>query len=408
VTMDRRTFVVGAAATAAAATRVWGANDRLRIAIIGPGRHGTGLLRGFHEVAKDANAELVSVCDLWSRRRDEAAGLVKEATGREPQKVQHYRELLEMKDLDGVIIATPDHQHATQLIHAVGAKKDVYCEKPMGNVLAETKAAYKAVQESKQVVQLGTQGLSTGRNQAGAEFVRSGRLGAISRVSHHASHNGPRWSPVPAVKEIREADTDWKAWLMGRPDRPFDPRLYFEFRLYREFSNGIPDQWLTHAIADVHAVMDDYFPVSVVASGGVLVHKDGRENSDTLQATLVYPKDFLVDYAAMFGNNYPGHLRFFGENGTMERTSDGYVVLPAGGGDRPGRIKSDVILKAVAPINHMKNWLDCMRNRQTPNADVRTGYAHSVASMMAAKAEVSGQKQYWDPKLEAIVDRQPS
>lgn len=407
--MDRRTFVVGTAVTAAAATRVWGANDRLRIAIVGPGAHGRSLLRRFLEVSEAMNAEIVAVCDLWSRRRDEAAAQVQQATGRAPQKLQYYQDVLQLKDLDGVILATPDHQHTRQLIQAVEAKKDVYCEKPMGNVLAEAKAAHAAVTASKQVVQLGTQGLSLGRCRLGADFVRSGRLGTISRVSHHASHNGPRWSPVTAVKEIRERDTDWKAWLMGRPDRPFDPRLYFEFRLYREFSNGIPDQWLTHAIADVHAVMDDYFPVSVVATGGVLVHKDGRENSDTFHASFAYPKGFLYDYTAMFGNDYPGHLRFHGQNGTMERVEgDGYVVRGTGGGERAERIAEEIPLIAPKQPSHMENWLSCMRSRQAPNADIRSGYAHSVASIMAAQAEVTGKKLYWDPKREEITDQRPA
>ncbi len=406
--MDRRTFVVGSALTAAASARVFGANDRLRIGMVGPGAQGRGLMRSLHEVAGQADAEIVAVCDLWGRRRQEAAALVKQATGQEPRQLQHYSELLELKDLDGVVLATPDHQHARQLMEAVQAGKDVYCEKPMANVLSEAKAAYHAVKSSKQIVQLGTQGLSTGRNQAVAAFVRSGRLGTISRVSHHASFNGPRWRPVPAVTQIQESETDWKAWLMGRPDRPFDPHLYFEFRLYREFSNGIPDQWLTHAISDVHVAMEDYFPESVVASGGVLVYQDGRENSDTFQASFRYPKGFLYDYSAMFGNDYPGHLRFFGQNGTIERTADGFLVTGNGGGKRPERIAEETRLEPLHPTSHMQNWLDCMRSRKTPNAPILTGYAHSVVSIMAAQAERTGKKLYWDKQREEIVDRPPA
>jgi predicted dehydrogenase len=411
MTMDRRTFVMGTALTAAASTRVWGANDRLRIAIVGPGTQGRGLLRRFLSDAEAANAEMVAVCDLWTKRRDEAAAQVKEATGREPQKLQYYADVLPMKDLDGVILATPDHQHARQLVMAIEAKKDVFCEKPMGNVLSEVKAAYHTVTASKQVVQLGTQGLSLGRTQLGAQFIQSGRLGAITRVSHNGSFNGPRWSPIAAVKEIREADTDWKAWLMGRRDRPFDPRLYFEFRLYREFSNGIADQWLTHAASEVHAVMDDYFPVSAVASGGVLLYKDGRENCDTFQVTFTYPKGFLFDYFAMFGNDYPGHLRFHGQNGTMERAEGGdggYAVRGIGGGERAERIAEEIKLMPPKPPSHVQNWLDCVRSRQTPNADVRSGYAHSVASMMAARAEITGKAVYWDATREEIVEQRPA
>jgi predicted dehydrogenase len=408
--MHRRTFFLGSL-TAAASTRVMGANSRLGIAIVGPGAMGMGHLRTFAREAPALNAEMRVVCDLWNRRREAAAASVKQASGREPRQLQHLADVLAMKEVDGVLLATPDHQHARQLIQSVKAGKDVFCEKPMGNVLAEVKEAYRVVTTSKQVVQLGTHRLSNGSCQAAAAFVRSGKLGKISRVDHQGSVNSPRWSPIPAVKEIRERDTDWKAWLMGRRPRPFDARLYFEYRLFREFSNGIPDQWLTHAATAVHHIMDDYFPVSVVASGGVLVYPDGRESSDTFAATLLYPKGFLFTYAAMFGNNYPGHVRYFGQNGTIERVGgddDGtYVVKGLGGGDRPERIKQDIPLPAIspAPTNHLKNWLTCMRTRATPIADVRSGYAHSVVSIMAARSEWTGKKLYWDARREEIVDR---
>jgi predicted dehydrogenase len=405
--MRRRNFVLGGMAAVAYGRAVRGANDRIRVGIIGPGTHGAGLMRGFQTVAQEANAELVAVCDLWNRRRDEAAAQVKAASGREPRKVLRFDDLVTMKELDALIIATPDHTHARMLAQAVKAGKDVYCEKPMGNVLSEVKEAVRAVTASKQVVQLGTQALSNGNYQAAAEVVRSGRLGKISRVTHDGSFNGPRWSPLPAVKEIRERDTDWKAWLMGRPARPFDPRLYFEFRLYREFSNGIADQWLTHAIAAVHHIMDDYFPTSVVAQGGVLVFPDGRQNPDTFQASFVYPKGFLFGYSAMFGNDYTPSQRYFGQNGTLERVGEQspYVARGLGGGTRPERLAQDVTLKPINPVHHMKNWLDCIRSRKAPNADLRSGYAHSVVSIMAARSERTGKKLYWDRAREEIVDR---
>jgi predicted dehydrogenase len=349
----------------------------------------------------------VAVCDLWTRRRDEAAAQVKAASGREPRKLQRFEELMAMKELDALIIATPDHSHARLLSAAVRNGKDVYCEKPMGNVLAEVKEAVRAVRASKQVVQLGTQGLSKGDYQAVAQLVRSGRVGKISRVTHDGSYNGPRWSPLPAVKELREADTDWKAWLMGRPGRRFDPRLYFEFRLFREFSNGICDQWLTHAVAAVHHIMDDYFPVSVAAQGAVLVYPDGRENPDTFHASFLYPKGFLFDYSAQFGNDFTPTTRYFGQNGTVERVGEQspYVARGLGGGTRPERLAQDTKLEPIAPVHHMKNWLDCLRSRKTPNADVRSGYAHSVASIMAAQSDRTGKRLYWDSRREEIADR---
>jgi len=407
--LSRRHWVAGAAAaslSAAAYGQAAGANDRLRIAIVGPGARGASLMKDFFQLAREMNAEMVAVCDLWSVRRVEAAARVKEMTGREPRQVQYIQDLLQMKDLDGIIIATPDFAHAKLLTQAVRAGKDVYCEKPMGNVVAEVKEAYRAVKASSQVVQIGTQGLSSGHYQAAAQFVRSGRLGVISRVALESNYNGPRWRGVPAVKQIRQEETDWNAWLLGRPARPFDPRLYFEFRLYRGFSSGIPDQWMSHAIAGVHHILDDYFPYSAVANAGAFVHKDDRENPDTFQALLVYPKGFLVSYSTMFGNDSAGVNCYYGENGVLEGTrSGGYMVKGTGGGKRPTRISEEIALKPVQPVHHMKNWLESMRSRKTPNADALSGYAHSVATIMAAEAEITGKKLYWDKKREEIVDR---
>jgi predicted dehydrogenase len=409
--MLRRTFVLSGL-TAAASARIAGANDRLRVGIAGPGTQGLGLIRGFHQHHKDLNCELAAVCELWSKRRQDAAAQVKQLGGVDPVQHQHYAELLAMKDLDGVMIATPDHQHARQLMQAVRAGKDVFCEKPMANTVAEAKAAYKAVKASKSIVQLGTQGLSTGNYQAARAFVQSGKLGKISRISHEGTFNGPRWRPIQAAREIRQADTDWKAWLDGHRARPFDPNLYFEFRLYREFSSGIPNQWITHAVAGVNHIMDDYFPDSVTASGGVMIYKDGRENSDTFHATYIFPKGFVYDYSAQFGNDYPGHTRFYGQNGTLERVGGGggsegagYVARGLGGGQRPERLAAEVKLAPIRPVHHVRNWLECMRTRQTPNADVLSGYAHSVAAMMAARAEVTGRRIYWDPRREEMTDR---
>jgi predicted dehydrogenase len=407
--MNRRTFVVSGL-TAAASSRVMGANDRLRIALVGPGTQGMGLLRQFASVAGDSNAEVVAVCELWSKRRQDAAAQVKKDSGREPRQLRRLDEVLEAKDVDGVIIATPDHQHHRQMLATLRARKDVFCEKPMANTVAGARELFRTARASDRVVQIGTHGMSSGHYQAVAAFLRTGRLGKITRVTHEGTWNGPRWRPIADVEKIREAETDWKTWLDGHRGRPFDPHLYFEFRLYREFSHGIAAQWLTHAVAGVQHIMDDYFPESAVANGGVLLYKDGREASDTLAVTFTYPKGFLYTYAAQFGNDFPGFTRYYGQNGTIERATEGgrYVARALGGGKRPERLDRDVPLEPINPTPHVKNWLTCMRTRQTPSADVLSGYGHTVAMVMAAQAELTGNKQYWDRRREEIVDHRPA
>src|SRR3954447_14125744 len=166
-------------------------------------------------------------------------------------------EMLALRDLDAVIISTADHQHAPILKLAADSGKDAYCEKPMGNVLAEVKAARDAVRARNLIVQAGTQHRSEPYQRAVRERIAAGALGEVSKVEIVWNYHGPRWRGRPEVALLREEDTDWGRWLLTKPARPFDPRLYFEFRLYREFSSGIPDQWMSHAADMVHFLLDD-------------------------------------------------------------------------------------------------------------------------------------------------------
>src|SRR5207253_1424961 len=200
-----------------------------------PLREGTSVARPGDRRGAIADA----VCDLWKNNRERAAANAGRDYGRAPHAVQHPEELLALKDVDAVLIATPEHSHSLLLKAAVEAGKHAYCEKPMGNVLEEVKAARDAVKERNLVVQVGTQHRSEPYQLAAREVLRSGGLGDVSKYEIVWNYNGPRWRGRPEVKLIRPEDTDWKTWLMTKKGRPFDPQLYFEFRLYREFSSGI-------------------------------------------------------------------------------------------------------------------------------------------------------------------------
>jgi predicted dehydrogenase len=214
---------------------------------------------------------------------------------------------------------------------------------------------------------------------------------------------------------------------LNKPYRPFDPQIYCEFRLYKEFSSGIPDQWMSHGIDLVHWFMKDCFPRSAVANGGVYAWKDGRENADTFQALLDYPKGFLVSYSTSFGNDSPGFTRYMGKKATLfniggEGSPRYQIVEEAGNHESDYNIdskrKSQYVLldgeTELPPmgiddrsLEHMTNWFECMRSRQQPHATVDDGFAHSVACMMSTEAYWSGKKQYWDTKNESIVGHPP-
>jgi len=432
--MDRRTFIknsavvagsMGLARTALSYDKILGANDRIALAHIGIGNRGSELVEIVGQLKDSHKAEMTAVCDLWKVNRERAVAANEKIYSRAPRSFQYLEDVLALKDVDAVLISTPEHSHSPILKMVIEAGKDAYVEKPMGNVLEEVKAARDLVIKNKKIVQVGTQHRSEPYPQAAHDLVQTGALGEISKIEVVWNYHGPRWRGREEVQQIREADTDWKKWLLTKPYRPFDPQLYFEFRLYKDFSSGIPDQWMSHGIDLVHWFMKDNFPRSVVANGGIFAWKDGRQNPDTFQALLEYPKGFLVSYSTSFGNDAPSFTRYMGKNATLMNIggegSPRYQVVEEKGNheqdadiDKQRRTK-DVLLPGETQLppmsiddmslGHMSNWLECLRSRQQPHCTVNEGFSHSVACMMATRAYWTGKKQYWDVTKEEIVEQ---
>jgi len=414
--------------TALSYNRIAGANDRISLGHIGIGNRGSELDAMVAQLNNSKNVEMTAVCDLWTANLDRAVAANKKYYGRAPRSTRHADELFRLEDLDAVLISTPEHSHSQLLKMTIDAGKDAYCEKPMGNVLAEVKVARDAVRANKRIVQVGTQHRSEPYQIAARGQLLTGALGQISKYEIVWNYHGPRWRGRPEVKKLREQDTDWRAWLMNKAPRPFDPQLYFEYRLYKDFSSGIADQWMSHGIDLCHYFMDESFPESVVAHGGIFAWPDGRENPDTFQVLLKYPKGFLVSYATSFGNDAPSYTRIMGKNGTLFNTggegSPRWQFVEEKGNHEEDynvdqkRVVKDILLpgdQALPPmgigdedLSHMTNWLDCLRSRHQPNATVEHGFSHSVACIMAAKSYWSGKKLYWDSKSEQIVESVPS
>jgi len=434
--IDRRSFLNRSAriaagtalgTTALSYSRILGANERISLGHIGIGSRGRELDWIVSRVKDKHNAEMTAVCDLWKTNRERAVTINERFYGRAPRAFAEPEELLALKDVDAVLISTPEHSHSPVLKMVADAGKDAYCEKPMGNVLEEVKAARDAVLSRNLIVQIGTQHRSELYPRAAHDLVQTGALGEVSKVEVVWNYHGPRWRGRPEVKQIREEDTDWRKWLMTKPDRPFDPQLYFEFRLYKDFSSGIADQWMSHGIDLVHWFMDDPVPKSVTANGGIFAWHDGRENPDTFQALLDYPKGFLVSYATSFGNDSPSFTRYMGKRATLVNIggegSPRYQLVEEKGvhEDDPNvyekRAKTDILLPGDTKLpptgigdedlHHMENWFECLRSRQQPHATVREGFGHSVACIMAAHSYWQGKKLYYDAKNEQILDSPP-
>jgi predicted dehydrogenase len=384
-------------------------NDTIRVGIIGPGSRGTELLRECIELGSANNARMVAVCDIWKQALERAARRVRESYGAEPKTYRRHEELLADKEIDAVIIATPDHQHARMLIQAVEAGKDVYCEKPLANDLKDANDALAAVKRSGRVVQMGTQRRSFPKYQGARDLMRDGGIGSLVKVDINGNQHTPyRWAFKPEeFASLRQSDVDWKAFLMGKPDRPFDPRIYRSFRLFKEFSGAIIDQWMSHDIDMVHFLTDEPYPLSAVAHGGIYAYRDFRENPDTVQVAFEYgrkrPK-FLVAYTACLSNHSGFGTDYLGTKGTIE-VADRFRVSGEGLGKNPDAIKENRELPDKPGVqHHMANWFAAIRQRSpgAVYAPIEAGYGQSIACMMATQSYWSGRRMLFDADKQQI------
>jgi len=408
---SRRKFLKAAAAGSAALamsaksySRVVGANDRISIGIIGCGSRGVGAhMPGVNTHAKDQNIEITAVCDPWRLRREEATAKVKEWYGREARQLSSYRDLLALKDVDAVMIASCDHQHTTHLEAAAKAGKDAYCEKPLAMDFETLCRAYDAVKEAKTVVQIGTQLRSLPSFTGCRELYKTGILGTVGRIEQCRNGEQPYWYSY--IKDIKEEDVDWKEFLMDRPMRPFDPVLYSGWYGYREFSDGPVPGLGSHFIDLVHYITGAKFPTSCVCLGGTFTWKDEHKFTcpDHIQALWIYPEGFMVSYSTNFGNGSGNSFKIFGDEGVLDMVDWMAPVLTAeGGGKRQGRIRGKNPVKDVPRPDHFLDWLQCLRSRQTPNASIDAGYQHAVACIMAVRAYDTGRRMIYDPQKREI------
>lgn len=437
-TVSRRGFLGTAGGLAAPITarsyqRIPGANSRIQIGQIGCGHRAFGLRRMLKLSSKtDPNFDLRSVCDIWTVNMNRAADHARELFGVRPKTYKYSEELLADPELDAVMVATGDHQHARMLVEVVRAGKDCYCEKPMANTLADAKLARDTVKAGNRVVQMGSQWLSCPYQHRVREIVQSGKLGKVTRIEQSWNFNGPRWRVPndPNIADVQEKDTDWNRWLAGRPHIPFDRRAYFEFRIYSAFSGGITDQWYSHGSGLAHFYLDSYIPDTTVASGGIFAWHDGRENPDTFACLSTFEeKEALYSFSVCFGNGYGDHTIIRGTKGTLyspggEGSPQWWYLPETRSGWRSNQVfdlrlrdvKPELVTvpgrTEVPPVSqdddlsyHTDDWLRCIRNRKSPNGNVDTGFAHSVAVVMATRAYREGKKMYWDRKKEEIQDR---
>ncbi|MCQ6957746.1 Gfo/Idh/MocA family protein [Mucilaginibacter aquariorum] len=408
-----------------------GANDRVRVGVVGfSDRFKDTLFPCFLNHNKELNFDIVALSDLWSYRRDLGTAHIKNKIGHDITACRNNDELYSLKDLDAVIISSPDFAHASHAIEAVHNKKDVYCEKPFAETMDDARAALKAVRSSKQILQIGSQRRSGQNYQAAAEFIKQGKFGDITMVELTWNVNQPgRWRRPDLVAKLKEQDTDWKRFILNRPYEPFNPRIYLEYRLFWPYSSGMPGQWMSHQIDTVHWFTGLPHPRSVTANGGIYQWKDGRRNWDTTTAVFDYgplndtSKGFQVIFSSRMhnGDEHPAEI-YYSNGGELNLITN--TVSPQGGlKERAAsamHMHANLLPEVKLPntesviasantgadalsSNHMRNWLECIRSRKEPNAPVEAGYHHSIANIMTNAAVHTGGKATFDETKQEVM-----
>lgn len=417
--MSRRDFHKSAAFSFASlampagpqAQSVVGANERISIGLIGAGGMGQVDLRDFLHTGQ---VNCVAIADPYEPNLDAAVTL----TNGVAKRYKDFRELLDRKDIDAVIIATPDHWHAIPMLMACEAGKDVYVEKPLSHTLLEGRRMADTAARTGRVVQVGTQQRSGEHFQKAVELVQSGKIGKVSLaetwyhgddfpegIDHPADTDAPPWF-------------DYDLWLGPAPVRPYNRnRALFNFRWFWDYSGGIMTDWGTHLLDVVHWAMGVQAPRTIQASGGKFLLDDMRETPDTLEVIYEYPaspvsgKEFLVRFANRVTNGHgpDGHtygMQFYGTDGTLFIDRSGYTIWPEPIRVGPERVETDNVIRGEGSAQHyphVLNFLECVRTRRKPNSDVETTHRSTSAGLLGVISYKLGRKLTWDAEREQFV-----
>jgi predicted dehydrogenase len=428
--MNRRTFTKGAAAVGALAALhasglpVLGSNERVRLGFIGVGNRGDQLLDAFL-VHKDA--EIAALCDVYEPYLHAA----NQKVGRKAWLYHDYRKLIDEKDVDAVVIATPDHWHALQFVAACRASKDVYVEKPLSLTIAEGQKMVAVARETSRVTQVGLNRRSNPLNQEAVKLIQGGAIGkvTVAKCFHLRNEfpngigNPPNCDPPPGL--------DWDLWLGPAPRVPYNPnRCLYKFRWFWDYSGGQLTNFGTHYLDVIQWALGQDAPKGVFAAGGNFAIKDNREIPDTLEAIWEYEGGTLVTFSQYNANNSPGNLRgweieFRGTTGTLlMHESQGFEIIPEKVRTRDLPALSPLARKenteqaratrlAREPLvargkantaDHARNFLDCIKSRKPTNCPVAVGHRSTSATLLAKIALRRGRYLAWDGKNERVIN----
>ena len=388
----RTTALGGALFTAASRQKILGANDRVRLGVIGPGARGQSVMNHFLYYPE---VEVVALCDVY----DENLGKANEIAGGKAKTFLEYRQLLELQNIDAVLIATPDHWHRATAVDSCEAGKDVYIEKPLTFDIAEGQEIIKAARVNDRVMQVGMQQRSGPHYfEAKQEYIDQGKLGkiTIARTWWHGNSYHLRQAPFTAKPE----GLNWKMFLGPRPWRDWDVQQYWNWRAYLDFGGGQITDLFTHWIDVVQWFLGEDLPNSAVAAGGVYNYKDGRTAPDTIHVLLEYPTGWTSTFEATLAPGVRGAgIEFIGTEGRLLITRGGFTYAPVEGPEveRPGD-QGDQMTRL-----HVGNFLECIKSRKRPNGDVLVGHRSAQASHLGNIAYLEKKRIEFDPIREMIL-----
>ena len=392
--VPRRAFLRGATAmTALSYSRVFGANDRIQLGLIGCGERGRGDMGKF---VKAGNVDVAAVCDIYGVQIDHAKQVAPNA-----KTFTDHRKLLDMKEVDAVLIGVPDHWHAATAIDALNAGKDVYVEKPLTLKIEEGPPIVKAARINNRICQVGMQQRS-GKHylEAKHQYLDTGKLGKVTlaRTWWHGNTYHLRKAPE-SLKDL-PSNLDWAHFLGPLKWRDWDPQQYWNWRAYLDFGGGQVTDLFTHWIDVVHMFMGQEIPVSAQAAGGVYNYKDGRTAPDTINVLLEYPSQFTATFEATLAPGITGAaVELCGTQGRLWIDRSRYEFYPVGRNVQPTVVRASTDLDQ----DHIQNFLDCVRSRKLPNGDVLIGHRSAQASHLGNISYMQRRRIDFDPVREEIL-----
>jgi predicted dehydrogenase len=426
--------------TPKANTRVLGANDRINVAFIGNGMQFHGLLeRGFFARKKQKDDfEFAAVCDVWEPRVKYAQDQTKAA-----RTYRDYREVLARPDIDGVVIAVPDHWHYLMASQACQSGKDVYLEKPMTYTIPEAAKLAHVVGDTKRVLQVGGSGPSTRLYWKINEYIRSGKMGKVvwGLISYNRNTREGMWDyPIPGVgsdawpdAKVSAENLDWEMWLGPAPKRKFSNERYFRWRKFWDYSGGNATELLYHRLGMMSTMIGFDFPTRVVGAGGIYVQKN-REVPDTYMTMIEYPGEYAVNMVSCMANAQSVPMTVYSNWATLQvgdpqmgGNAMGDLRRPSGG-TPPRRVQTatvraerqfvkefqdandgatEVAIESEPGTDLVDDWLDCMRTRATPVYNVQRGYQVMVAIGLGVESYRSGKVMAFDPATQRVLTAPP-